>query len=446
MEVDPPLVHRRKSVEFQDFEKFKILSKNFTKQYCNIYNARLTALKDHLLQQAKIKWGKSQYKVVTISEVSERTENNDSIVIGTLYKHQELKPSILRELSEELQLATQPARSNYASFKDVLYLEDESLRIKLVGNHMNIQDAVTGVVCAVLGHELENGSFLVIDWCYPGCCPKPSAFNKLSSDKGKILIMSGLDLANNTHLLSLNLLSEWITGMIGCKKSQIDVASIVYIIIAGNSIRGSVETHNHKGYFENKAHDEAVFKETAIIAHKLDNFLHPIVQCCPVILLPGEFDPTCHTIPQQPLHPCVLPQCARFKSFYGATNPWIGSINSRIIAGSSGQPIIDIMKVAGLANVSPLTWLERTLDWQHYAPTAPDTIPTYPSCKTDPFVMTECPDVYFAGNMDKYDTKLLTEEGQIIRLICIPKFSKTQTVVLVDLQDLECWPISFVVN
>lgn len=78
-----------------------------------------------------------------------------------MYKHQELRSSILNELSKELQLIPQPARTNYASFKDILYLEDETLRIKLVGTHKNIQDTVTGIVCAVCGHELENGAFLV---------------------------------------------------------------------------------------------------------------------------------------------------------------------------------------------------------------------------------------------------------------------------------------------
>lgn len=72
-----------------------------------------------------------------------------------------MKPSLLRELSTELQLQTQPARANYASFKDILYLEDETLRIKLVDNHINIQDVVTGIVCAVLGHELKDGELSV---------------------------------------------------------------------------------------------------------------------------------------------------------------------------------------------------------------------------------------------------------------------------------------------
>ncbi|KZC11620.1 PREDICTED: DNA polymerase delta small subunit-like [Dufourea novaeangliae] len=445
MEIHSPVAYNRESLEFEDFKKFELSSKNFEEQYSSIYVARLTALRYHLLQKVKVKW--AQYEVVTLSELCEKNEGNDYIIIGTLYKHQELKPSILRELSEELQITTQTPRTNYAAFKDLIFLEGETLRIKLVGSHMNIQNVVTGIVCAVLGHELNSGEFYVVDWCFPGCNLKPIALNKPLKQCGKILLISGLDLANNTQSLSLNLFSEWISGMIGCTEVQREVASIVCIIIAGNSVRGSIEVYNHKEYFITKAHNEAIFKEAAAVTYKLDNFLASIAQCCPIILMPGEFDPSCHALPQQSLHPCILPQCSRLKRFYGVTNPWCGRINSRIIAGSSGQPILDIMNVSGLANTSPLTWLECTLDWKHYAPTAPDTVPAYPYSKIDPFIITEYPDIYFAGNMDKYDTKLVTaNEGQTIRVICIPKFSETQTAVLVDLQDLRSQPVSFSIN
>ncbi|XP_026675481.1 DNA polymerase delta subunit 2-like isoform X3 [Ceratina calcarata] len=307
MEVDPPPVYHREPLEFKSFNKFETCTKSFQQQYCSIYTARLKVLRNSLVQKAKIKW--ANIEVITLSELSERAEANTCTIIGTLYKHQELKPSILRELSEELQLVTQPARANYASFKDLLYLEDESLRVKLVGNLMDIQDIVTGCVCAVLGHELEDGSFSVTDWCFPGCCPKLSTFNH-SERKGKVLIISGLDLANNAQLLSLNLLSEWITGMVGSKEVQDEIASTLCVIIAGNSVRGSVETYDHATYFERKAHDEAIFKKTALVTRKLDDFLLSIVQYCPVILMPGEFDPSCHTLPQQAFHPCILPQCS----------------------------------------------------------------------------------------------------------------------------------------
>jgi DNA polymerase delta subunit 2 len=91
---------------------------------------------------------------------------------------------------------------------------------------------------------------------------------------------------------------------------------------------------------------------------------------------------------------------------YGATNPWIGKIGSRIVGGSSGQPIIDIMKVSNKGH-SPLSCLEKTLEWQHFAPTAPDTLSEYPFDKLDPLIITEYPNIYFVGNMEKYETKLI---------------------------------------
>lgn len=78
---------------------------------------------------------------------------------------------------------------------------------------------------------------------------------------------------------------------------------------------------------------------------------------------------------------------------------------------------MDIMKIAGLIDISPLIWLERTLLWCHYAPTAPNTTPTYSSSKIDPFIITECPDIYFVGNMDKYDTKIYI--GKFISFILL---------------------------
>ena len=37
----------------------------------------------------------------------------------------------------------------------------------------------------------------------------------------------------------------------------------------------------------------------------------------------------------------------------------------------------------------------------------------------------------------------LGDEGQVVRLICLPRFSTTKTVVLVDLETLETRTVSF---
>ena len=91
-------------------------------------------------------------------------ERQECVIIGTLYKHQKCKPSILHELSEDHQLTLSEPKSNYCSEKDQLFLEDEMLRIKLVIEDADLKNYVTGVVCAILGHKDKNGNFEVCKW------------------------------------------------------------------------------------------------------------------------------------------------------------------------------------------------------------------------------------------------------------------------------------------
>lgn len=80
------------------------------------------------------------------------------VIIGTTFVQQKLKPSILREISEETQLAPQPIRNNFSDETDILILEDEVQRIQLLGS-MPTSDLVTGIVMAVLGkHPHSNRS------------------------------------------------------------------------------------------------------------------------------------------------------------------------------------------------------------------------------------------------------------------------------------------------
>lgn len=91
-----------------------------------------------------------------VKKMTDLREDNPEkcIIIGTTFVHQILKPSILREISEEAQLAPQPIRQNYVDESDVLVLEDEVQRIQTLGN-MKPHLFVTGIVCAVLGRLMK---------------------------------------------------------------------------------------------------------------------------------------------------------------------------------------------------------------------------------------------------------------------------------------------------
>lgn len=56
-------------------------------------------------------------------------------------------------------------------------LEDESGRIKLVGDRVKDARLVTGVIIGALGMETPNGEFEVIDICYPEMAPQSPAEN-----------------------------------------------------------------------------------------------------------------------------------------------------------------------------------------------------------------------------------------------------------------------------
>lgn len=53
-----------------------------------------------------------------------------------------------------------------------------------------------------------------------------------------------------------------------------------------------------------------------------------------------------------------------------------------------------------------LAAMEKTLEWSHMCPTAPDTLGCYPYSDEDPFIMDTLPDIYFAGNQDTFDDRL----------------------------------------
>ena len=80
-------------------------------------------------------------------------------------------------------LIPQPSRKNFVSKSDKLILEDDSQRITLIGD-IDINCAVTGVICAVVGKEDSDGKFVVEDYCWAGCdTESPYTVNPLLSEK-----------------------------------------------------------------------------------------------------------------------------------------------------------------------------------------------------------------------------------------------------------------------
>ncbi|XP_057687098.1 DNA polymerase delta subunit 2 [Corythoichthys intestinalis] len=433
---DPAPVFDRASTAYSPCsERFGVGERNFNRQYAHIYAARLMQMSPLLKEKAQRKWGSE----VLVRKLCDLQAGEQCCIVGTLFKRMDLQPSILKEISEEHNLLPQPARVKYISDNDDLILEDELQRIKLEGA-IDRDRCVTGSVIAVFGAERNDGKFTVEDFCTADL-PEQTARPALNSDRF-VLLVSGLGLGSShaDSMLGLQLLIDMVTGQLGDQGEQSGAATISRVLVAGNLL--SQSTQDKDASTKAKYLTKKTQAGSVEAIRLLDELLLQLVTSVPVDVMPGQYDPTNYTLPQQPLHHCMFPLSSVYPTLQLASNPYQATVDGVRFLGTSGQNISDIERYSSMN--SHLEILEETLRLRHLAPTAPDTLGCYPFYLKDPFILEECPHVYFSGNAPALESKRLTgAAGQEILLITVPKFHSTQTACLVNLRTLECEPISF---
>ena len=114
----------------------------------------------------------------------------------------------------------------------------------------------------------------------------------------------------------------------------------------------------------------------------------------------------------QPFHNCLLPNSHRFSTLKATTNPHEVEVAARLLLGTSGQPVQDILRQILLddSENAALEALSKTLLWGHICPTAPDTLSSVPLAE-DLFVIARerPPDIFFAGNQVSSHRSLRTK-------------------------------------
>ncbi|GKV34561.1 hypothetical protein SLEP1_g42924 [Rubroshorea leprosula] len=433
MEIDSQKIHQRKQSTYLSFdESFEIQKETYTgQQYSQIYFARLYKMRT-LLYSLVPNW-KPRLTVCTVLGLE---QGKECIIVGTLYKHMKLKPCILDEYSKERSSAPLVKAHNFVHPDDCLILEDESGRVKLGGTKLSPLLYVTGVVVALHGRETSAGEFFVEDVLEAGLPPQIELPLELREDK-YVVFVSGLSVGSTaSNPLQFQLFVDHITGHLGDDEEQNIAAQIVHVVIAGNSVEiphGLLNGQNLASKDQSSLSDP--IKE-------LDLLLTQIASGLPLDIMPGSNDPANFSLPQQPLHRCLLPGSAAYNTFRSCTNPHCFELDNIRFLGTSGQNIDDLAKYS--EGKDSLDFMERTLRWAHVAPTTPNTLGCYPFSDRDPFVIESCPHVYFVGNQEKYETRLLKgSNGQLVRLICIPKFCQTGVAVVLNMRNLECHTLTF---
>ncbi|KAM3690364.1 hypothetical protein ACB098_09G119100 [Castanea mollissima] len=469
MEIDSQNILQRKQATYSSLDDpFEIHKETYRgQQYSQIYFARLHLMRTllyslapnwkphlpevfgvfstdvvrileifcHPLFACRVSLAHGSY-VLLVCTILELEKDRECIIVGTLYKHMKLKPCILDEYSKERSVTPLVKPHNFMHPDDTLVLEDDSGRVKLSGSVLLPSIYVTGVVVALLGKETDAGDFLVQDVLEAGLPPQIEHPLKPREDK-HVVFVSGLSVGGSTsNPLQFQLLIDHITGHLGDEKEQGIAAEIVHVVLAGNSVefpRGLLNGQNLA------SKDQSRLSEPI---KELDIFLTQVAASLPLDIMPGSDDPANFSLPQQPLNRCLFPGSSAYNTFRSCTNPHCFEVDNIRLLGTSGQNIDDLEKYSEAKD--KLEFMERTLRWRHLAPTTPNTLGCYPFVDRDPFFIDSCPHVYFVGNQDKYKTDLIKgSEGQLVRLICIPKFCDTGVAVVLNLRNLECHTLSF---
>lgn len=301
-------------------------------------------------------------------------------------------------------------------------LEDESGRIRLVGDFLKEVILVTGCIVAVMGTENKDGAFEVIDVKFPDLPPQPERWavskpptttkgkrdsKKLKDEedeemadaqprgsKGKIAIVSGLGFSGQhaSHGIELALLLEYLLGESLDPTAQRELSQISRLIIAGNSIApeeqrvGDEEAADAKKQGQPKKYGYDSSAYNALPSQQLDEFLAALLLTVPVTLLPGAQDPANASYPQQPIHPAMFPLSRAYAAapstdadetpaagwLDAVTNPWEGEVDGWRVLGTGGQNVDDVFKYVG--SDDRLGMMEAMCRWRCCAPTAPDTL------------------------------------------------------------------------
>ncbi|GAV54750.1 hypothetical protein ZYGR_0AS00720 [Zygosaccharomyces rouxii] len=413
-----------------------------------MYEYRLRTMKERVKKECMQRWN-DDFKlngdpVVMKQKVLDIQAGQPCWAIGTIYCEMKYKPNILEEVINDTYGAPDLTKG-YTDVEgsDEIMLEDESGRVLLVGDYIRKTPFVTGAVIGVLGMEADAGTFQVLDICYPTPLPQSPLPKQEKHDNKKIALISGLNVNSTSpgRLLRLQLLQEFLLGRI-CNDEE--VINIGKLVILGDSVDAKVEEKGPGDMIN--------------CLEELGKFLSNVLQSISIDLMPGIKDPTDKSLPQQPLHKALFRDSLKplFEEvnkqlFNVVTNPYRFTFEGLNLLAIAGQNINDICKYIIPYQVEEkpqdsqsedtvdhrLDLMECTMKWQNIVPTAPDTLWTYPYMNEDPFLLSEWPHVYAVGNQPHFGAREIDLKGRRIKLISVPEFSTTGTIVLLDIKTLE---------
>lgn len=424
---------------------------NISHQYFELYNLRLQRLRPCLEALIRKKWGDIPYcKQVLDCQTSHFEEVS---IIGTVFKDQKKKFNPLEATDDadnddhkSLEGTISKLIGINCSGSDFLMLEDEIGSLKLSGPSLNKHRLLTGITLAVRGSiNKANGVFVANDHMLCGLPPLSLTTRPLTEGGGEdkyIAMVSGLEISkmdDSGHSAAIEMLFNYLSGFLGDGACDGIASKICRVLFVGNVLCEELPNEDSNTFYDTKFKKKEQAKIASLDGRlkELDLWMSQLAASVAVDVMPGAHDPSDELLPQQPFHRCLFPMASSFSTFHRVTNPYRLKVDGRSLLGSAGQNFVDMLKHS---QMSMIETMELSLRSRIIAPTAPDTLSCFPFRVRDPFVIEECPDVYFSGNNEQFRFKMIGHEMKQQTKIClleIPSFVKTKQIVLFNLRTMQ---------
>jgi len=401
-------------------------------QYNAIYDARLQRLRSAAQVEAKSLWSGDVAPQAFLTEIREYKsgEGHQLVLVGILFKEMKSRPNTIQQYKASGVVGGLPetadhANEQYWSNDDVLWLEDHTMRVKVLLPQERISTLVSGLVVAVKGTPTEDGDFKASSVCFTQMPEVPALVPLLPAINGVgpfVAFISGLHVgAADSDVAARRRAIEFLIGgdVPECDKQL--SAAVKQVIVCGGLFAGGAEGCS--------------WRPTATSLEEVDSMLVELASKVPVDVLPGRNEPTNISLPQKSMLPHLFPRAQGCSGLRLAANPYERDVGGMRVLGHAGQPVDDILRCSSIS--APIQALTLTMEAMHLAPTVPDTLATQPFVESDPFVMDAMPHLLFSGGHSQAanEWRACARGDSGTQCVCVPSFHDHAAVVLVNLRD-----------
>ena len=377
-----------------------------------------------------------------------------------------LKPSCLKGM-ENMYGITKIEK--FIDEKDSLSLEDSSGRVKIDSkSNLNIDEFVTGIPVAFKGQLNNKEIFVVNEYLFYRLeekitnTPMDVELNTPKENQNLILFISNLKIGNPNEKenglggFARSMLVDFIQNNNLTENLSNISSRIKRVIFVGASayVNDKIEELD-KGSFIKAEEYKKEFNKIIENYTSLDKYLNLLSSYIQVDLMNNIEGNDGVYFPQNPNGQFLFLENIRninAKTLNLVENPYIFDIYSyklkdkKYFLGTSGENINCIMQYTSISE--PLIAMEKTLEWGHLAPLAPDTFRIYPFTEKDPLLLEKIPDMYFISGKNEFKMKKVEfnydeDSKKSVTLMELPDFSSTFKGIVYNIDDDSINEINF---